>query len=130
MKKKTFPLLARKKLLDIEDRTAKICIGYGEGRILKYQFDKACKKLNKASRTILKKSGLVLLAIGIVFLLGWTMPETICPDCNQHHCIYQAIDKLYDQSDMDLERAIYLVCGERGIKDSVTIDLIKANYGL
>jgi len=56
--------------------------------------------------------------------------SNICPECQKENCIYQQIDKVYDQSDMDLGRAILLVCGERGIKDSVTIDLIKANYNL
>ncbi len=78
----------------------------------------------------MKKKTFPLLAIVIVVLLGWTMPQPVCPDCLQKHCVYEQINKVYDQSDMDLERAVLLVCGERGIKDFETIDLIKANYNL
>jgi len=63
------------KILDIQDRVAKVCIGYGEGRIPKNQFDKACKQLNAASVKTLQKAGLLLLAI--VVSIGCHKPEPV-----------------------------------------------------
>lgn len=55
----------------------------------------------------------------------------ICPDCLQTGCIYQQINNTCEgETDSDILKAVYFVCGQRGIKDSVTIDLIKANYNL
>ena len=54
-----------------------------------------------------------------------------CPDCGETGCIYEDIDtRSGEGSDLDIESAIYEVCRERGIKDSITIDLLKANYYL
>lgn len=54
--------------------------------------------------------------------------EYICPDCGETGCIYEDIDTLYDESYCTIDEAITAVCKERGIVESVTIQLIKANY--
>jgi hypothetical protein len=54
-----------------------------------------------------------------------------CGDCNMKGCIYEDINsRVKDGSDLEIESAIYEVCRERGIKDSITIDLLKSNYYL
>lgn len=52
-----------------------------------------------------------------------------CPQCGSTDCIYEEIDKYYDEhAGVSVEGAIQSVCSNRGISDSVSIDLLKANY--
>ena len=57
---------------------------------------------------------------------------TTCSDCGMTNCIYEQINETVrgEGSDLEIESAIYEVCRERNIKDSITIDLLKANYYL
>lgn len=72
----------------------------------------------------------VFLAVIVFSILSCKVKE-VCPECGMENCIYQQIDKTYDEgTDTDIMDAIYKVCDKRGIKDSTTIDLIKANYYL
>lgn len=62
---------------------------------------------------------------------GLIKTNYICPDCGEWGCIYEQIDEAYDEgTDTEILNAIYKVCNERGIKDSTTIELLKANYYL
>lgn len=72
----------------------------------------------------------VFLAVIVFSILSCNVKE-VCPECGMENCIYQQIDKTCDEgTDTDIMNAIYKVCGQRGIKDSTTINLIKANYYL
>jgi len=54
----------------------------------------------------------------------------VCSECSESGCIYQEIETVYNGTDMELEAAILEVCKRRGISDSATIELLRANYYL
>ena len=58
--------------------------------------------------------------------------EFNCPDCGDTNCIYQQINEEVkgEGTDSEIMEAIKTVCKERGIKDSATVELLKANYYL
>lgn len=78
----------------------------------------------------MKKTSTRLLILVILFIFCSAKPEHVCDDCGFTGCIYEAIDKRYDESTDTLEESVYYLCGLRGITDYETIDLIKANYNL
>ncbi len=49
----------KEQLRDIEDRIAKICIVYGEGKISIDEFNKLCKQANDKQYKILKAAKLL-----------------------------------------------------------------------
>lgn len=75
---------------------------------------------------------IVFLSIAIFsFTFQGCKNEAVCPECGEANCIYQQIDKTYDEgTDTSILNAIYKVCNERKITDPEMIDLIKANYNL
>lgn len=81
------------------------------------------------------KTYTILFVVAIAIFAGCNKPELkslpVCPDCGETGCIYEQIDDACEgETDSDILKAIYFVCGQRRITDSVTIDLIKANYSL
>lgn len=59
---------------------------------------------------------------------GLIKTNYVCPDCGEWGCIYEDIDTYYDGNNVDIDEAIQEVCNDRGITDTETIDLLKANY--
>lgn len=77
----------------------------------------------------------VLMFFGLSLIIGGIcttkIPAKPCPDCGETNCIYQQINNnVSGEGDQDIENAIQKVCKQRGIKDSATIELIRANYYL
>lgn len=58
--------------------------------------------------------------------------QSECPECGLNDCIYKEIEDNVkgEGSDIEIEQAIKDVCKSRNISDSVTIDLLRANYYL
>lgn len=76
-------------------------------------------------------SALHLYCVVIKKTEGLIKTKYVCPDCGQWGCIYEDIDESYDEATgNDINAAIYEVCKQKGITDSATINLLKANYNL
>lgn len=81
---------------------------------------------------------LAALAIPFLFAVLFNLPgcyqskKAACNDCWEMNCIYQEINDSVkgEGSDIEIEQAIQDVCKSRNISDTVTIDLLRAEYYL